>query len=228
MPLLAGGVAQLVDRGVAHDHVAQVVVHDHQLEQADAAFVAGVVADVAAAAAEKLSCRPSSSPESSRIRRASRRDGSTSSRHWVQTRRTSRWARIASTVAVIRNVGTPMSLSRVMVLGASLVCSVLNTKWPVSEACTAISAVSRSRISPTRMMSGILPQDGPQAGGEGDADVVIDRNLNDAVDVVLDRVFGGDQLVLDDVQLAQGGVERGGFARAGRAGDEHDAVGLVR
>ena len=28
----------------------------------------------------------------------------------------------------------PMSRSRVIVLGASLVCSVLNTMWPVSEA----------------------------------------------------------------------------------------------
>ncbi len=41
-----------------------------------------------------------------------------------------------------------------MALGASLVCRVLNTRWPVSAACTAISAVSRSRISPTMMTSG--------------------------------------------------------------------------
>ena len=39
-------------------------------------------------------------------------------------------------------------------MGASLVCSVESTRWPVSAACTAISAVSRSRISPTMMMSG--------------------------------------------------------------------------
>ena len=36
--------------------------------------------------------------------------------------------------AVIKNVGTPMSFNRVTVLGASLVCNVLNTVWPVSEA----------------------------------------------------------------------------------------------
>ncbi len=41
-----------------------------------------------------------------------------------------------------------------MALGASLVCSVENTRWPVSDAWIAISAVSRSRISPTRMTSG--------------------------------------------------------------------------
>ena len=76
------------------------------------------------------------------------------SRHSLQIFRTSRWARTASSVAVIRNGGTPMSRSRVIVLGASLVCSVLNTMCPVSDACTAISAVSRSRISPTRILSG--------------------------------------------------------------------------
>ena len=52
-------------------------------------------------------------------------------------------------------------------------------------------------------------------------------HLDDAVDVVLDRVLGGDQLVLDVVQLAEGRIERGRLARAGRAGDQHDAVGLV-
>ncbi|MNW08282.1 hypothetical protein D3C71_2050420 [compost metagenome] len=41
-----------------------------------------------------------------------------------------------------------------MALGASLVCSVESTRWPVSAAWIAISAVSRSRISPTMMMSG--------------------------------------------------------------------------
>ena len=48
----------------------------------------------------------------------------------------------------------PMFIRRLMVLGASLVCSVDSTRWPVSAALTAISAVSKSRISPTRMMLG--------------------------------------------------------------------------
>ena len=41
-----------------------------------------------------------------------------------------------------------------MVPGASLVCSVESTRWPVRAALTPISAVSKSRISPTMMMSG--------------------------------------------------------------------------
>ena len=47
----------------------------------------------------------------------------------------------------------------------------------------------------------ILTQDRPQALGERVADRLIDRHLHDAVDVVLDRILGGDYLVFDDVQL---------------------------
>ena len=48
----------------------------------------------------------------------------------------------------------PKSCKRVSELGASLVCNVESTKCPVSDACTAILAVSASRISPTIMISG--------------------------------------------------------------------------
>ena len=37
---------------------------------------------------------------------------------------------------------------------ALFVCRVLKTKWPVSAAFEAISAVSASRISPTKIISG--------------------------------------------------------------------------
>ena len=47
-----------------------------------------------------------------------------------------------------------MSSSRVTVAAALLVCTVDSTRWPVSEAWIDICAVSRSRISPTMMMSG--------------------------------------------------------------------------
>ena len=48
----------------------------------------------------------------------------------------------------------PMSTSRVTAPAASLVCRVLKTRWPVSAARMAISAVSLSRISPTMITSG--------------------------------------------------------------------------
>ena len=47
-----------------------------------------------------------------------------------------------------------MSTSRVTAPVASLVCRVLSTRCPVSAARIAISAVSRSRISPTMMILG--------------------------------------------------------------------------
>src|SRR5438477_416785 len=47
-----------------------------------------------------------------------------------------------------------MSMRRVMPPAASLVWTVENTRWPVSDAVIATSAVSRSRISPTMMTSG--------------------------------------------------------------------------
>ena len=52
------------------------------------------------------------------------------------------------------NGSIPMSVSRPSALAASRVCSVDSTRWPVSAAWIAISAVSRSRISPTMITSG--------------------------------------------------------------------------
>ena len=101
--------------------------------------------------------------------------GWNSVRQSLQIFRTSRWARMASSVAVIKNGGTPMSRSRVIADGASLVCSVLKTMCPVSDAWTAISAVSRSRISPTRILSGSCRRIDRRQCGEGDADVGVDR-----------------------------------------------------
>ena len=60
----------------------------------------------------------------------------------------------ATSVEEIRKGSTPISIIRVTAPGESLVCSVLSTKCPVSEAWIEICAVSRSRISPTMMMSG--------------------------------------------------------------------------
>ena len=48
----------------------------------------------------------------------------------------------------------PISVRRVIADGASLVCSVESTRWPVSADSIAILAVSPSRISPTMITSG--------------------------------------------------------------------------
>ena len=88
---------------------------------------------------------------------------------------------MALTEAVTRNGSMPMLSRRVTVDGASLVCSVESTRWPVSAALTAISAVSKSRISPTMMMSGSWRRKGAQRGGEVEADVLVHLHLVDAV-----------------------------------------------
>ena len=46
------------------------------------------------------------------------------------------------------------SMMRLIVSVASMVCSVLITKWPVWAAVSAAETVSGSRISPMRMSSG--------------------------------------------------------------------------
>ena len=48
----------------------------------------------------------------------------------------------------------PMSRKRCRAAAESVACSDDRTRWPVSADCTAIRAVSTSRISPTRMTSG--------------------------------------------------------------------------
>ena len=80
--------------------------------------------------------------------------GGAARRHAGHSVRTSLCASTPSRLDESRYGSTPMSASRVTALAASFVCSVASTRCPVSDACTAICAVSRSRISPIITMSG--------------------------------------------------------------------------
>ena len=71
----------------------------------------------------------------------------------------------------------------------------------------------------------VVAQYGAQAAGKGQALLLIDRHLHHAGQLVLHRVFDGDDLVAPGVDLGNGGVQRGGFAAAGGAGDQQHAVG---
>ncbi|MNF43916.1 hypothetical protein D3C84_250170 [compost metagenome] len=73
----------------------------------------------------------------------------------------------------------------------------------------------------------VLAQDGAQAAGEGHVDLGVDLGLADALDVVLDRVFDGEDVARAVVEGDQAGVEGGGLARAGGARDQQDAVGTA-
>ena len=119
-----------------------------------------------------------------------------------------------------------MSRMRVIAPSASLVWTVDSTRWPVSDAWTAMSAVSRSRISPTITTSGSWRRIARRPAGEGHSDLGIDLRLADSVDRIFDRILDGQDVAAAVVEMLQRGVERGRLARSGRPGDEDDAVGL--
>src|SRR5207342_1851889 len=95
-----------------------------------------------------------------------------------------------------------------MAPAASFVCSVENTKWPVSAACTAISAVSASRISPTMITSGSW------------------RTIERSPLAKVNRIFDGDDFLARIVDLLQRAIKRSGLSAAGRSSDQDHAVGL--
>ena len=86
--------------------------------------------------------------------RSSSTEGEYSSQQFGQSLRARRCASTAETAEPVRNGSTPISFRRVIVLGASFVCRVESTRWPVSAASIEILAVSPSRISPTITTSG--------------------------------------------------------------------------
>ncbi len=72
----------------------------------------------------------------------------------------------------------------------------------------------------------ILAQHRLDALGEAHLDVGLHLHLIEAGLHHFDRVLDGADVHFAGGQLLEGGIERGGLARAGRAGDEHDAVGV--
>ena len=57
--------------------------------------------------------------------------------------------------------------------------------------------------------------------------LLVHRNLRDALDLIFDRIFDGDDLVFVVLDLTHPGVERGGFARTRRPRHQHHAVRLL-
>ena len=131
---------------------AQRLVDPQQLVDAGAAAESGLIACAhPGAPPDRLIGRQARARRAAGPRRRSARARAGTAGHSV---RTSRCASTPSRLDASRYGSTPMSASRVTALAASLVCSVASTRWPVSDACTAICAVSRSRISPIMMTSG--------------------------------------------------------------------------
>ena len=117
-----------------------------------------------------------------------------------------------------------MSSSRATAPAALLVCSVVSSRWPVSAACTAMSAVSRSRISPTMMTSGSWRRierrtRAKSSSISGLTWIWVMPSIWYSIGSSMVMI-----LSLAVVEVAQGGVERRGLAAAGGAGDQDHAV----
>ena len=120
---------------------------------------------------------------------------------------------------------------RLIVSGASSVWSVENTRWPVSAASSAVSMVSRSRISPTRMTSGSWRRALRSAIANDPVSVsdfaLVDDRLVVAMEV-LDRVLDRhDVRRRGVVDVVQHRGQRRRLAGAGGAGDEDQAALFV-
>ncbi|MNP16601.1 hypothetical protein D3C76_1090050 [compost metagenome] len=72
----------------------------------------------------------------------------------------------------------------------------------------------------------VLPQDRPQASGEGHVYLWIHRHLTDARQVIFDRVFDGEDVAGLVVEAAQGRIQAGGFAGARGTGHQENAMGF--
>ncbi len=87
-----------------------------------------------------------------------------------------------------------MSMRRVIEAAALLVCSVENTRWPVSDDCMAICAVSRVAYLADHDDVGVLAQDGAQVLRKIQADRRLHLHLIDAGELIFDRVLDGEHL----------------------------------
>ena len=112
---------------------------------------------------------------------------------------------------------------------ASRVCSVVKTRCPVSAALSAICAVSRSRISPTRITSGSCRRPVPAArrrtvSTSRPTSRCVTTEFGRPREQVLDRLLDGDDAVAAGlVEQVDDHRQRGRLAGAGRPGDDRPA-----
>ena len=73
----------------------------------------------------------------------------------------------------------------------------------------------------------VLAQKRTERAREGEADRFVHRHLHDAFEIVFDRFLRGEQLRIDRVDLAQTGIKRRRFSRAGRPGYDENSVRAI-
>src|SRR5260370_41765402 len=72
----------------------------------------------------------------------------------------------------------------------------------------------------------VVAQNGTQSAGKREALFLVHRNLGDAANLVLHRIFNRDDLVFVGLDFVQPSVQRSGFSAARGAGNQHHAIGL--
>ena len=223
--MLAAVGTELVGGSALGDQVAQFVADEHQLVNAGPAAVAGVVAAVAAFAVEELPALGVLRPQ-------------------VQLHQDF-LARLELAAAILANLAHQPLRQDALHAGrdqerlqthvahardrARRVVGVQRAEYQVAGQGRLHRDLRRFQIANLAHedLVRVLPQDRAQRRREREADLVVDRHLHDAVDVVLDRVLGGDDLFGNLIELVERRIERRRLAGAGRTGDEHDAVGFV-
>ena len=150
------------------------------------------------------------------------------SSRWLTTPRSTpaRIARITSCFTAREEVDHAADVS-----AASIVCIVEKTRWPDSAALSAVWAVSASRSSPIRITSGSWRSARRSAARNDSVSSPTSRWLTMQPRSEC-RISIGSSIVMMcccrvAVDVVDHGRERGRLARAGRAGDEHEAAVLL-
>ena len=70
----------------------------------------------------------------------------------------------------------------------------------------------------------VLTDDGSKSLGKGEVYLCIDLNLADPFDLVLNRIFNGNDVDVGLVNGGKGRIEGSGFSASGRPSDQNDPV----
>src|SRR5579883_258672 len=224
-PQLTGILANRIGAGPATDHVAEIVVHDHEFKQPGTAFEAQVVALIAAFAVVELPTLQLIGRDVQLhqlltgrfvLRLAIRADAAN------QPLRLNRFHRGGNEIRLHAHIAKASDRGR-GVVGVERTEHKVTRQRRLNPDLCGFQVANLTDEDDVR----VLPENGPQRAGEGHVDLVIDRALHDAVNFVLDRVFGRDELGVDFVEFRQSGIESRGLAGTGWSGHQHDAIGLL-
>src|SRR5262249_46490487 len=190
--LVADGIANFVGRGVAADQIAQLVVDHDQLVDGGAAAIAGVVAAVAAGAIEELLVHDVGGAEVQlhedfgaglALGAAVRADLADEPLGHDAFDRGGDQERLDAEVAKAGD-------------GRGGVVSVQRAEHQVAGERGLHGDLGGFQVANLADQDDVrvLAENASKGVGEGEIDLGVDVALADAVDLVLDRVFGGDQL----------------------------------